>query len=338
MKRDDTLTKVALPRLATNTRTWIEAYSKDGIGDYSTQIEEAIVVGALVRDGFPSTPETCMVSFWGLRWKGLGCPTFTLTPDLTAKLILTDPSKVAVSEVKLPFPAMLVDVPLGFLTCNDHEGKRQEIRHLLFHSVVVDRSDDEAELELLYRDEALKRHIDLRERAPNHWHVVLLGERMDGAIIHQEIKLPENALLEDIMPTYGEGSSLPFSTADKRTSWVAVLLLTNLVLYINSLPVLGKPRTEKSGFTKKTRKSSRRIYELGTEIKLSEELRRAAQDTGAQTPKPGWELRSRFTVRGHWRNQPCGIRGQDRKRIWIDPYWKGPELGEQLERNYKAMK
>ncbi len=33
----------------------------------------------------------------------------------------------------------------------------------------------------------------------------------------------------------------------------------------------------------------------------------------------------RWIVSGHWRNQPHGPGGMLRKRIWIAPFWKGPE-------------
>lgn len=31
----------------------------------------------------------------------------------------------------------------------------------------------------------------------------------------------------------------------------------------------------------------------------------------------------RFLVRGHWKNQPCGPKGMDRKWIHVQSYWKG---------------
>lgn len=32
-----------------------------------------------------------------------------------------------------------------------------------------------------------------------------------------------------------------------------------------------------------------------------------------------------FLVRGHWRNQACGTMRHEHRRIWIRPFWKGPE-------------
>ena len=36
-------------------------------------------------------------------------------------------------------------------------------------------------------------------------------------------------------------------------------------------------------------------------------------------------LAVQFFVRGHWRNQACGPRHKDRRFVWIEPFWKGPE-------------
>lgn len=42
-----------------------------------------------------------------------------------------------------------------------------------------------------------------------------------------------------------------------------------------------------------------------------------------------------FLVRGHWRNQATGPRHSERKRIWIEPFWKGPEDARVLLRTHR---
>ena len=48
----------------------------------------------------------------------------------------------------------------------------------------------------------------------------------------------------------------------------------------------------------------------------------------------GKSLDVRFVVRGHWRNQVCGINRSERKLIWIKPFWKGPEISEIVNKKY----
>lgn len=50
----------------------------------------------------------------------------------------------------------------------------------------------------------------------------------------------------------------------------------------------------------------------------------------------GRKLTTRFRVRGHWRRQACGRRRQQRKLIWIEPHWKGPDVATVLERDYRV--
>jgi hypothetical protein len=42
----------------------------------------------------------------------------------------------------------------------------------------------------------------------------------------------------------------------------------------------------------------------------------------------------RHMVRGHWKMQAYGPDRQDRKHIFVEPYWRGPELAEMVERDY----
>jgi hypothetical protein len=45
--------------------------------------------------------------------------------------------------------------------------------------------------------------------------------------------------------------------------------------------------------------------------------------------------KSRWLVRGHWRNQACGALLREHRHIFIEPYWKGPVIGSKLVRTYE---
>jgi hypothetical protein len=45
-------------------------------------------------------------------------------------------------------------------------------------------------------------------------------------------------------------------------------------------------------------------------------------------------LEVRFIVRGHWRNQSHGEKHSLHKYIWIKPYYKGPEFGQEVSKHY----
>jgi len=46
------------------------------------------------------------------------------------------------------------------------------------------------------------------------------------------------------------------------------------------------------------------------------------------------KMLKRFTVRGHWRDQACGVNFSERRKRWILPFWKGPSVGEVVSKKY----
>lgn len=48
----------------------------------------------------------------------------------------------------------------------------------------------------------------------------------------------------------------------------------------------------------------------------------------------GGKLHVRFMVRGHWRQQPHGLGGRERKLLWIRPHFKGPDLATVINKPY----
>ncbi|RLG45594.1 MAG: hypothetical protein DRN81_01315 [Thermoproteota archaeon] len=50
----------------------------------------------------------------------------------------------------------------------------------------------------------------------------------------------------------------------------------------------------------------------------------------------GRTIDKRFRVRGHWTNQAYGKGRSLRRRQWIFPYWKGPEMNEMVSKVYKV--
>ncbi len=62
----------------------------------------------------------------------------------------------------------------------------------------------------------------------------------------------------------------------------------------------------------------------------------AALDDERIGKRRGSSPKVQFLVRGHWRRQACGPRLTERKTIWIQPFWKGPEETRILLRTHKV--
>jgi hypothetical protein len=128
-----------------------------------------------------------------------------------------------------------------------------------------------------------------------------------------------------------------------------VQLVINATLYATSSPswdVIGSPiakiqRRARGGDDKKKRAAKQRagtlrsthsgedVWHLPGKIPISHV--RALRDL--QRGDDGGALFARCMVRGHWRRAPATW--ADPRPRWIEPYWKGPELGAIVEREYR---
>lgn len=55
---------------------------------------------------------------------------------------------------------------------------------------------------------------------------------------------------------------------------------------------------------------------------------------GGEGESGGGKPLVRFMVRGHWRRQPHGPERQERKLIWVRPYYKGPDFAATINKPY----
>lgn len=114
-------------------------------------------------------------------------------------------------------------------------------------------------------------------------------------------------------------------------------LLANVLSYVeNAGPLPTVPRAKGAApVAVELTHPQQRIYDVGRTVKLDARIRDAMTHSGGN--KAAWQVAQRFIVRGHWRNQAHGEGRMLRKRLWIEPHWKGGEnVKEVLERNYEV--
>lgn len=112
-------------------------------------------------------------------------------------------------------------------------------------------------------------------------------------------------------------------------------LLANLLTYIEASGPLPQKRRVKGAKPDEVEliHHERKLYDVGRLVKLDGSLRKALQTMGATGET--WQLDKRFMVRGHPKMQVYGPGGSLRKRVYIAPYWKGPQDAiAALERTY----
>jgi hypothetical protein len=167
-------------------------------------------------------------------------------------------------------------------------------------------------------------------------------------ILTRDLDIASDDVLDEIVESrFSDGHDLDpvFAVPELRQ---LVQLVINAILFATSSPtwpVIASPlkkaeRRKSRGDAKEQARTRRRIESLRSEhtgedvwhlpgrIPISQV--RALREL--QRGSDGGALFARFMVRGHWRRAPETWR--DRSPRWIEPYWKGPELGDIVEREY----
>lgn len=246
--------------------------------------------------------------------------------------------------LRLPFPAAAfvfadrttLDLAESLLAGDAPGGARTSPVEMLTVYVLRDEETPAGvavRLALLFdrRDEELR--PDPAERWP-----YLLGRDL---LVRPDDRL--DAILDSRHDDLPAGGPDPVFLAPEMTRLVHLVL--NAVLYSTSRlltppAVVGPPRAATSrgearprggGPGKRSNKaySDEDVFHLPGTIDISSLERFKALEASSS----GRQVLRRFMVRGHWR-RAAGTWSDQRLR-WIEPYWKGPDMGMIIERDYR---
>ena len=251
------------------------------------------------------------------RWDHIGRPTFSLTHSLLAQLAQTDCAGLNYGELKWPFETFAVQLPQPdpFIVYEGRPGQQVTARYLIF-----------------------SRYHAPAEDAP----AVYIGvQGLNAPMLHRKMLEPQGGdgleqwltMFTDVGQIEQVGHGLRYEEIDGQAMRTAIRVVTNLSLYLQSLRQRGEWAPSAPGAKKKP-KSDNRYWIIGKGIKVAPEVRSRAYHNA--TGEPTRTLDKRYMVRGHWRNQAHGPKRELRRLKWIEPYWKGPEGAESLERSYSV--
>jgi len=99
--------------------------------------------------------------------------------------------------------------------------------------------------------------------------------------------------------------------------------------------ISSRPKRKKATFAASLH-SELDFIDVGVSIASMRDIASSGDDKGDERLEKiaGQKLLKRLMVRGHWRNQPYGP-GQALRRLkWIMPYYKGPDIGELINKPY----
>ena len=305
------------------------------------------------------------LSRWFLAWGRSGHNVFDLSADFTAAMLLTNPRELDISEVRLPFPGLLMMIPEGFAVGAD--GRSYTKIHVTEISAL-----DRARLDVA------SDVMDILKGVPESEHTGLIARahagidkdieafnsadvgalRMASAtitrpgsksslitpptpsgVLHIYATDGTNALSTTIerdglsWDSFDEIPNLVDDDADRQASQTLRRIVFGALAYATVVeralePRTTEPRKRGAGGSAQSPKH----WDIGRTIRLDQRLVRAARSGSREI---ALRLKHRHIVIGHYRNQAHGIRFSERKRIYIECFWKGPADGAELVHTYK---
>jgi hypothetical protein len=167
-----------------------------------------------------------------------------------------------------------------------------------------------------------------------------------GAASKRSLRLAEGYTIEDALRTdwLESGKARPTATASASDEQFfgsglrMMRIIANSILYLASADpdisagLREPPRTGGSTLSsKEKRKLERSVTPLDYTL-----VGRATTGYSGPPASVGKELTKRFKVRGHWRNQAHGPGRTERRFRHIEPFWKGPDAAEVINKTYVA--
>jgi hypothetical protein len=281
--------------LVTLAREACESFENSG--------ESAVAPLAQWLRAYLDCPAGMLECYQAATWIHFGMPTLQLSGHRYAAALAA--TAVYPEEViKPPWPVFLLELPTGMFDIATKEGA------LPLTDVVVSVFDQDHPSNGTGKDQ-----WSISARGPHPTKLVHLNAPL--ACLTDTVNRP---LLEDI----GLDSTDP-TERDRRTLELLAKLAINTCIAMSdpdNVKPIGKHPSGSPGNFRQTKEPLYRVYRVGKPIEL--DVRPAIQDY-INGKRHGASPTVQFVVRGHWRNQACGLKLSQRKIMWIKPYWKGPE-------------
>jgi hypothetical protein len=251
-------------------------------------------------------------NLWCWKWAKFGFPTVHLTSEQVAAFALSDvPAEVA-AELKLPWPVFVVQVPSGALSTGKVEARR---------------------IAFTWLDVTEKEEASIRGRFSPDVGVLRVHLRVDlsdGTMLwatNKNMADFENTVTRDTF------SLLEMTQADDKLLALSKNLVLNVLVAINNKDGAFEHRRRKIRVPRVAKKVTvlASDFVVGTPVVISH-IKTVRDYLSGVSDRV---YTARWLVRGHWRNQPCGTGRSERKHIFIEPHWKGPESGPTRVKTYE---
>lgn len=266
--------------------------------------------------------------YWSTRWYSFGCPAVTIDRNLAASLMTTEIAEELIDAVRPPWDCFTVRLPADLM-----EEAGIPFTHLIIHRYVLTfetNNFDEAPESARGVVERLKEH--LQKKSGTVW--AFFGSSDEADYLMEIEKLA--VLLGKEEGEYLVADSFDIGILPENRLVHALARLVVGICHLAENPNAMRRKSIKKKQHQRWRFSKLPLtteYVLAADVPVKVDCTEAigAYIRGDRKALP----RFQYLVRGHWRNQVHGPGRMARKRIWIQPYWKGPEDMPRLFREHR---
>ena len=249
------------------------------------------------------------------NWYLAGKQIFHILPDLIGRLIDTA-VKAPAELVRLPFRSVMLvyDDERAFEAFESNPDKSAGALN-----VIVSEIEVEGERRLTFGAARSK------------------GRRMSpqiyGSLLLRDGWTTEDAMTTDRQKISGIENQAECESANLERSLSRLVLNTVLYLGSASARVSGHRRNDPATHKDTHNFSYLQHQRVGDGITYLQYGPSAAANVAAQN-NVSRRLANRHLVMGHWKSQSYGLNRSARRPVWIEPYARGPEAAEAIERAY----
>lgn len=277
-------------------------YPDDDHAAFENLLHEARMHDGLLAVSL-ATPQQQIQLTWAARWADQGLPQITMGHKYCAALLATTIDPDLLGDVVPPWKAFLVVLPTDLLFIKDNEGAPIALTKLCVQQMKT--SDGNL-----------------------HWNFLAMT---DSTLTFWRHGCPSSALVQTDLVGAWDGASFMLEIDEEEDRVAALLgrLIINICLAMSNPENVRAPKVRsKPRSSAKHRQGAPEIrtFQLGKPIEL--DCREAIKDyviNGPRKTRKGGTPSVQVLVRGHWKRQHHGAGRAQRKTIWIEPYWRGPE-------------
>jgi len=255
----------------------------------------------MIRD-----PSLAVQALGAAVWYGLGRPTVACHGHKYAAALMATklPSDI---DIRPPWPSFLVKMPVPLMQLSDGSGVRDDLSRILV---------------MHYNHPALGYDV---------WSIMAMSAH--GVVLSTKNRSTQDLLDADVANARS-GETAAFEATETDEDGRIRTAISRLVLGL-CLAMYGERGAEGEGSGNgRKRGGPLDLTKIVVGSPVSVDCREAVSDFIC-----GRRRNPRFVqwlVRGHWRNQACGPEMTERRVMWIEPYWKGPEEAPILGRSYRV--